>query len=121
VSTTTEGIKMGNTNISNFQSKTFATSKDLEAEYPDVADVIFSENEMQYPGVEYVNGCIGVAGERNDLRLDIMCLFSSDEYPDQYLWCWIPGVGDGDPYLDEYYWLPKEEGVEYLNSLLEGV
>jgi hypothetical protein len=112
---------MSYTSLSHFQSKTFATLKELESELPEVADLIVSENNMQYPDVKYVNGCIGVAGQRNDLRLDVMCLFSSEKYPDQYLWCWIPGTGDGSPYLDEYYWLPKEEGVEYLNTLLEGV
>ena len=101
------------------QPKTFVSFESIKLEYPEVYDLVYSENRMQFPNVTYVDSCIGYMGsKKNSDNVAIMVLFESSEQPEKYLWCWVSCALD-NPYLDEYYWIPQDEGLEYLSNMLD--
>jgi hypothetical protein len=91
---------------------------ELKKDFPDPCDLIDRENAMQHPNAVFVEAVVGEELDE-DGQKDLMVLFDCGVQND-LLWVWINGLSSEESYIDEYYFVPNDEGMKYLNSLEEG-
>jgi len=102
--------------------KTFNSIEDLRKEYPYAVESIEIENKMQFTDARFI--VAGVGRDSNDdciialFDISHTCDSDGNTYNDnEVLVCLLCDILAGEPLVDEYYVIPKDEAYRQLALL----